>query len=1279
MYQFGILLSVLLLMCPCSASKFEISPNSTGLTLQELTSDTAHLNDFAVQLVLHAGNHSLSSELMISSISELILLSNEDSKVICSNSGIFTFNNISSLKIKHLEFSGCKINIMSKSAGTFENCIFTGHRTMRLFSEVNVSITDSRFNNENSDSNNTMITSLASTISITRCALTTLHGRALIAERTTVNIIDTTLCGSIVTQDGDHPLVKFLNSTAKIVGCSIENNRGSLLVSARECLHIEIINSTFVNNTASECTLRVSHSNISLLHTIISKNVGNSSIVYLMSTHIDVRDGLTFSLNIGSFLVKKSIMTLNGTNTFKGCIQKGMNTTAAENCFQPEGTLTIIESKVMFYGTTYFLDNKSKKSGGALYVSDSQLQLQGHLTVARNTADNNGGGVFLYLTKLVSCGIIDITENKADHDGGGIYAISTMIVLRNYDTGMSLNGCPCRGLLNVTNNNAEIGGGMHLAVNSKLSGVEGSNFHYTMDFARNNATIKGGAIFVNDSTYTEVCASTSFANYDMQTECFFQALYDDEDIGKPKHTLTSQRLKFMDNLAQQGPILYGGLLDRCTVSPLAKVYTCGIKHPFYALSYFQNESGMNLNDTEGIASDSLRICFCDDNKLNCDYKQHPIKVNKGRMFTIPVAVVDQVNRSAYKSVTIGSYLSEKGSTLGSGQQQQHTQADRECNHLNFSISSQNNSVDIILYIEDSACEDSGLSRSTIKIEFNPCNCPLGFQEVRSDNCTCECHEIIKQYVHMCEPLNHTFQKKQNSWIGHFNDSGYLVYPNCPYDFCLPPMNVYINLSIPHGSDIQCDYNRAGLLCGRCKQGFQLSMGTPRCIQCSNPSIIIYVVRVLWAGISGIVMVALFLMLNLTVAQGTFNGLIFYANILLMSRSAFFPSITPSFFTIFIYLLNIQLGLEVCLPGDMDEYQKMWHQIVFTLYMLLLVVAIILLSKYSSKCAKIIGKRNPIATLATIVLLCYAKLLQWVIDIFSFAILEYSSGSREVVWRPDASVTYLNGKHIALFMVAVVIVTVGVIYTSLLFTWQWLTRAPNKYIFKWIRNTKLNSFMDAYHAPYKSKYRYWTGLLLFIRIMLNVARTADTTGNPQNILTTIIILTTFLILLKAYLADSIYKQCLLDFFETTCYFNLLLLCLVILRSAGNSRVTEVSVRISVSVTFFMTSCVLIYHIRNSLSEIKCYKCLTARIMHWRHKRKSNNPDFCSGNNAVVHYEHSKTEVSLSELFVCSDNEVACHKQTRNNTEGKVLSSNEQCIIVKDVLSTLREPLLEETQN
>ena len=118
MYQFGIILSVLLLKCPCSARKFEISPNSMGLTLQEFANDTAHLNDAALQLVLHAGNHSLSSELMISSIRELTLISTEDGKVICSNSGIFTFNNIRSLKIKHLEFGGCKINVR-KSAGIF--------------------------------------------------------------------------------------------------------------------------------------------------------------------------------------------------------------------------------------------------------------------------------------------------------------------------------------------------------------------------------------------------------------------------------------------------------------------------------------------------------------------------------------------------------------------------------------------------------------------------------------------------------------------------------------------------------------------------------------------------------------------------------------------------------------------------------------------------------------------------------------------------------------------------------------------------------------------------------------------------------------------------------------------------------------------------------------------------------------------------------------------------------------------------------------------------------
>ena len=47
------------------------------------------------------------------------------------------------------------------------------------------------------------------------------------------------------------------------------------------------------------------------------------------------------------------------------------------------------------------------------------------------------------------------------------------------------------------------------------------------------------------------------------------------------------------------------------------------------------------------------------------------------------------------------------------------------------------------------------------------------------------------------------------------------------------------------------------------------------------------------------------------------------------------------------------------------------------------------------------------------------------------ILEYPDGSREWLWLPDANDNYLSGKHIPLFIAAVLILLVGLFYTALL--------------------------------------------------------------------------------------------------------------------------------------------------------------------------------------------------------------------------------------------------------
>ena len=94
----------------------------------------------------------------------------------------------------------------------------------------------------------------------------------------------------------------------------------------------------------------------------------------------------------------------------------------------------------------------------------------------------------------------------------------------------------------------------------------------------------------------------------------------------------------------------------------------------------------------------------------------------------------------------------------------------------------------------------------------------------------------------------------------------------------------------------------------------------------------------------------------------------------------------SVFSVFIAWLNLDLGIDTCFYNGLDSYAKVWFQLAFPAYLIAAIIMVILVSKYSSRFAKLIGKQNPIATLATVILLSYMKLLRNIKDIFSVAVL-----------------------------------------------------------------------------------------------------------------------------------------------------------------------------------------------------------------------------------------------------------------------------------------------------
>ena len=407
------------------------------------------------------------------------------------------------------------------------------------------------------------------------------------------------------------------------------------------------------------------------------------------------------------------------------------------------------------------------------------------------------------------------------------------------------------------------------------------------------------------------------------------------------------------------------------------------------------------------------------------------------MLTLTVVAIDQIGQPVRATIQTSLHFTESG--LAEGQLARKVPA--ECTNLTFNVVSPHKSENLSIYALDGPCKDAELSSAVVEINFLPCSCPIGLQVsgTNSTNCTCDCHSDISQYVDHCDSHTGllTKQRQSRAWISYINDTdltGYLVYHNCPFDYCLstsPP----VNLNQPDGADDQCAFDRSSLLCGSCQPGLSLSLGSSHCLPCPSYWPALLTAITMAAILAGIALVALLLLLNMTVAVGTLNGLIFYANVVHANKSILLPFQMRNFIAVFISWLNLELGIDTCYFPGLDTYIKTWLQLAFPAYVILLVVFTIIFSSYSTKFSNLIGKKDPVATLATLILLSYAKLLEICFKSLSVGILKYPDGSSEMLWLPDATVKYLSGKHIPLFIAAVLILLVGLVYTALLFSWQ----------------------------------------------------------------------------------------------------------------------------------------------------------------------------------------------------------------------------------------------------
>ena len=831
----------------------------------------------------------------------------------------------------------------------------------------------------------------------------------------------------------------------------------------------------------------------------------------------------------GAISVFKSKISFDGSNvTFEG--------NSAEN-----GGAIHLASSEMFgdYERGRFIHNTAKLSGGAIsvgkcfinYDREDLINFHGETWLESNSA-SIGGAIRAECAKIRFIGNSVFKGNSADSNGGALYALSSDILFYNHAS------------TEFRNNSALYGGAMY---------IDSSSFIITPSLAiiktyYNSAKRYGGAIYHKDAPTFSQCIN----HKDELPYCFLQWTQYHGNYRVRKYQIISM----FDTAGISGNFLYGGLLDRCKLNNI--LISAPFEEPYsFFFSFIQILSKLDEQITrQTVTSKPYRLCFC--NSSNTCNTTRSIAVHRGRVFSVHLQAGGQGGATSTEVMaTTNQYFSRL--KLSESTQILYP----NCTQLSYTIYSTQDNEDIVLHV-DGACKENNLDSAVLHVTLLPC--PDAFT-LSGDECTCE--ERLQQYNAACT-IGDRFIITRNTrsafWMSALYDNGsyqgLILYKTCPTDYCKrdsTPLTL-------DDLDLQCAPNRSGVLCGACASNYSLLLGSSQCGICPNT----YLALLLPFAGAGISLVAFLSLLKLTVATGVLNSLIVYVNIVQANRNLFFPDNTVNVLTVFIAWLNLDLGFEACFYNGMDAYVQTWLQFAFPVFVWILISLIIVTSRYSVTVSKLIG-HNPIAVLATLLLMSYTKILKIIIDVFSYVKLDYPDNEQVTVWLKDANEPYLQSRHLALaVMTCLVFVFLFLPYTLFLLLGHKLYCLSGKKHFHWLN--RLKPLLESYHGPYRIHTRYWTGFLLVVRCVLYLIFSYNSLGATSKSLLAINITFTIIVSKITLFSGRIYRQLIVNIIEVGMYVNLITLS-AFTQAQMNSAVVVYS---SVGVAFVVMLGVIVHH-------------------------------------------------------------------------------------------------------
>ena len=553
------------------------------------------------------------------------------------------------------------------------------------------------------------------------------------------------------------------------------------------------------------------------------------------------------------------------------------------------------------------------------------------------------------------------------------------------------------------------------------------------------------------------------------------------------HDITSLNIRL--NFTQNSAVIVGNSVYTGPIYDCAQVYSqrLNVRPENYSLLYEQvfnfNEGGTGISTGQQLSSFPVQACMCESNGTVAECSNPlsmPRETYPGRHLSFYIAVNDANSNPVYCTViaTISTNPGQEGFPpvrwrLGEAELIAQLQ-NNHCSSLNYTIfnltevemiSEDEHTVNIEMVIQPNVV---GVRLVELKI----LDCPPGF--VVTQKSICDCIPLLISLRITCDINTGLVSRPQNSWIGiveHSRDNTSIVgfSSPCPPGYCNPNLT-QVNISDPATI---CNEQRTGVLCSQCQSNLSIVFGSDFCQECSNAwvsTIILYVA-------AGIILVGLLFSLRMTVANGMINGLIFYANITVINVESFVGHIV--IFRIFLSFINLELGFPLCFTSGMNTLWKTGLQFVFPVYLWALVILLIILSRRSTKIAKLVSKSS-VQVLATLFYLSYSKLLRTVIYILTATTVQQGDKNDHLpsttVWFYDGSVQFASGGHVVLLLLALLTAIFLLLPYTILLTGV-------SFFMKYRLVNRFKPLIDAYHGPYKDKWRLWFGVRLWILLLM----------------------------------------------------------------------------------------------------------------------------------------------------------------------------------------------------